>query len=40
MALPLLTQTPLLRNIQAPDIPSMLECLRAREQSFSKGQTS
>lgn len=39
MDLTFLTQTPLFRNIQASDIPAMLECLRAREQTFSKGQT-
>lgn len=39
MDLTFLIQTPLFRNIQASDIPAMLECLRAREQTFSKGQT-
>ena len=39
MDLTFLTQTPLFRNIQETDIPAMLECLRAREQTFSKGQT-
>lgn len=38
MDLTFLTQTPLFHNIQASDIPAMLECLRAREQTFSKGQ--
>lgn len=38
MDLMFLTQTPLFRNISAKDIPAMLECLRAREQSFLKGQ--
>lgn len=39
MDLKFLTHTPLFRNIHAQDIPAMLECLRAREQSFRKGQT-
>lgn len=39
MNLSFLANTPLFRGIHASDIPSLLTCLQAREQSFSKGQT-
>lgn len=39
MNLSFLAHTPLFRGIQASDIPALLDCLQAREQTFSKGQT-
>lgn len=38
MELTFLTSTPLFRGMEPQDISSMLGCLRAREQCFSKGQ--
>lgn len=38
MELTFLSRTPLFRNMSTQDISAMLECLRAREQSYAKGQ--
>ena len=38
MELTFLSRTPLFRNMSTQDISAMLECLQAREQSYSKGQ--
>lgn len=38
MELTFLTTTPLFRGMEPQDISSMLGCLRARQQSFAKGQ--
>lgn len=38
MDLTFLTHTPLFRDMDAQDISSMLGCLRAREQTYAKGQ--